>query len=112
MSHVPGAHREDAEAANLLHHNLHRGYGGHHAERGDPESAALDARVSAREPPARLPRVRSRWRVRVAGADFRLGKPGTAIHGTEELSSRKISLADGRERSAAVHSLQALHARL
>ena len=77
----------------------------------DRKSSARHDRVSARESSARLP-WRSRRRMRTPGDDVRLGRPGRTIHRTEKLLRRKISLADGRERSAALHSLQTLHARL
>src|SRR6185369_16980046 len=50
--------------------------------------------------------------MRTAGDDVRLGRPRRALHRKEKLLCRAISLADGGERSAALHSLQTMHASL
>src|SRR6185503_1455136 len=50
--------------------------------------------------------------MRTPGDDFRLGRSRRTLHRAEELLRRTLSLADGGERSAALHSLQTLHARL
>ncbi len=112
MPDVPRPHREDAEAPDLLHDHVHGRDGRHDRERGDREGSARDGRIPLSQPPARLPGLRPWRRVRVAGDGLRLGRPRRTFYRAEELRARKIPLAHRRQRPAALHPLQALHARL
>ena len=48
--------------------------------------------------------------MRASGSHIRLGRCRREVHGAQECRTGKISLADRRKRSAALHSLQAMHA--
>ena len=79
VPHVPGAHREDAEAANLVHDHLHGRHDRHDAERRDRKSPACDGRISARQSPARLSGLRPRRRMRAAGSDLSTGAMSKSV---------------------------------
>ena len=84
----------------------------HDAERRDRKGAARDGRISAGQSSARLSGLRPRRRVRIAGSHFRLGRCRRAFYRKEKRPAGKISVADRRQRSATLHRLQTLHARL
>ena len=113
MPHVHGRGGGDAEAADLV---LHAGQGRHgrlHADRPRQGRAERGGRVPARQPPARLPRVRQGRRVPAAGHRVRLGPgPQPLRRGQAQLPEADRALAADRDRPRALHPLLPLRALL
>ena len=113
LPHVPGGDRGDPEAADLVLHAGARRHGrGHHL--GPREARAeRGRRVPAREPPARLPRLRQGRRVPAPGHLVRLGRRALALHRAEApLQEAARAVAARGDRPRALHPLLPLRALL
>ena len=111
LPHVPGRDRGDPETADLLLDPGARGHGRPHPHRAGQARAERGGRVPARQPPARLPRLRQRRRVPAAGHHAGLGtgqKPRDRRKAPLREADR--TLAAGRDRPRALHPLLPLRA--
>ena len=112
--------REDAEAADIVLHDLHRRDGGAHQNAGRDRSARRCVRVPADQSPARLPCVRQRRRMPASGFLVRV-RPRTQPHGISAARVRRRRRrgrhrfwphADAQPQPVhPVYSLRAVHAR-
>ena len=111
LPHVPGRDRGDPETADLLLDPGPRRHGRPHPHRAGQARAERGGRVPARQPPARLPRLRQRRRVPAAGHHDGLG-PGQEPHDRPKAPLREAdrALAAGRDRPRALHPLLPLRA--
>ena len=106
LPHVPGRDRGDPETADLLLDPGPRRDGRPHPHRAGQAGPERGGRVPARQPPARLPRLRQRRRVPAAGHHAGLGpgqKPGDRRKAPLREADR--TLAAGRDRPRALHPL-------
>ena len=111
LPHVPGRGRGDPETADLLLDPGPRRDGRPHPHRAGQARAERRGRVPARQPPARLPRLRQRRRMPAAGHHDGLG-PGQEPDDRREAPLREAdrALAAGRDRPRALHPLLPLRA--
>ena len=108
---VPGRDRGDPETADLLLDPGPRRDGRPHPHRAGQARAERGGRVPARQPPARLPRLRQGRRVPAAGHHAGLGtrqKPRDRRKAPLPEAGR--TLAAGRDRPRALHPLLPLRA--
>ena len=78
----------------------------------DQAGAQVDDRDAAGQPSAGLPGVRCGRRVRTAGHDVHLRRRRIEVHGDEEPQGRAAVVSGGVLRSAALHSVLSLRARV
>ena len=100
VSHVPGRGRGHAGHADLVRDARHRRHGGQHAVAQREGGAGRRPRVPADQPPARLPGVRPRRRVPVAGPDARVRSGRIAVRRGEA----PLSQTDPAERAGVARS--------
>ena len=113
LPHVPGRDRGHPEAPDRLLDPRPRRDGGLHPHRPGDRGAARDGRVPARQPPARLPRLRQGRRVPAPGHRAGLGpraQPGDRAQAP--LPQADAALAARPDRPRALHPLLPLRALL
>ncbi len=109
LPHVRRAPGKSAQAANRLHHHRRRGPGLHHRVARDRAGAQGHHRTAPRQPPARLPRLRRRRRVRVAGHDLQVRRRRKPLRRGQAPSRRAAVVARRLLRPPALHPLLPLH---
>ncbi len=112
MPHVPGEDREDAQAADRVHHGDQRGHDGHHRQRRGAPGAQGHAGIRAAEPSAGLPGVRRRRRMRAPGHDLQLRRRRIQAHRHQEPPRRAAMVPGGLFRPPPLHHVLPLRARL
>ena len=95
MPHVRGRNRKDAQDADRLHPADRRRHGGADRVREGGAGAQGHAGNPARQPSARLPGLRRRRRVRIAGHDLQVRRRRVEVHRHQEPSRRAAVVAGG-----------------
>ncbi len=113
LPHVPGRDRGDPQAADQLLDARQGRDGRPHPDRARAQGPERGRRVPARQPPARLPRMRQGRRVPAAGHHLRLGPGPQPLHRAQApLREAAGAVAADRHRPRALHPLLPLRALL
>jgi hypothetical protein len=91
-----------------MHHACNRRHDCRDRDARDRAGPQVDPAVAARQPPARLPRVRRRGPVRIAGYDLQVWCRGQLLRRSQESSRRAEMVACRLLRPAALHPLLSL----